>query len=287
MKKNRKKIYLAKPRGFCSGVISAVEAVEKALKKYGRPVYILREIVHNKTVVSELAEKGAYSVQTVNSVPEGRPLIFSAHGVSLRTQKEAEKRNLTVIDATCSLVKQIHQKAVSLESQGYRIILIGHKNHPEIIGTAGRLKNAYIVENESDILMLPHELKKLKTAYLTQTTFSIHDTEKIAEKLKAEFPQIYESGNICYATEKRQKAVIELAEKCDSFIVVGSKNSSNSNRLKETAEKYGVPAYLTENYRTLPSESYDKARNIGITAGASAPERLVMQIVNFLKNIKN
>lgn len=278
-----KKIYLAYPRGFCAGVRRALDTVEEALKVYGSPVYVLHEIVHNDYIVNNLKQRGVIFVENLSAVPCGSPLIFSAHGVSRKTELDAGKLGLKCIDATCPLVKKIHKKALSLEKKGFSVFLIGHRKHPEISGTLGQLRNpAFVIENVSDIEKMNLNIEK--TAYLTQTTLSIDDTMEIVEVLKKKYPGIEGGGDICYATQNRQNAVKLLAEKCDTVFIIGSPKSSNSNRLRESAEKLGIRSYLINNASEITPEMLAGSENTGISAGASAPECLVEELIESLKS---
>ncbi len=282
--KTSKKIYLISPRGFCAGVTRAIEIVELAIKKYGAPVYVNHEIVHNKYVIDELSDKGAVFLENINDAPTDRPFIFSAHGVSKDVEQHANKNNKIVINATCPLVTKVHVQAMKFFEMGYRIILIGHKNHPEVIGTMGQLpKNTIeLVETVSDVMKLSVNDND-KFAYLTQTTLSLDDTKKIIEALKIRLPKISSSPkeDICYATSNRQKAIKEYAHLCDAFIVVGSSNSSNSNRLVEVAKNAGCEnTILLENELNLNVNDYELMTSIGISSGASVPDVLVKNVIN-------
>ena len=288
MKKNLK-IYLASPRGFCAGVKRAIEIVEKSLDKYGKPVYVRHEIVHNKQVVEDLKKKGAIFVEELSDIKDNtRPVIFSAHGVPKSVPEEAELKKLSFVDATCPLVSKVHREAENLNKAGYHIILIGHKNHPEVIGTMGQLPDGSIdlVQNEEEAKNYENKDNK-KIAFVTQTTLSVDDTKDIIQILKKRFENIREpqKEDICYATTNRQMAVKNIAKNCDMFFIIGSRNSSNSVRLVEVAKKSGC-----ENSILIHSESeipYDKIQNsntIGISSGASAPEILVDNFINELKN---
>lgn len=282
------KILLAKPRGFCAGVDRAIIIVERALETLGAPVYVRHEVVHNKHVVEELKQKGTIFIEDLSEVPSGATLIFSAHGVSQAIREEANQRNLTVFDATCPLVTKVHMEVVRHAKAGKECVLIGHAGHPEVEGTLGQYRNPeggiYLVEKVSDVQTLPvknpHNL-----AYVTQTTLSIDDTAKIIRALQEKFPNITgpQRDDICYATQNRQDAVKVLAEQSDVVIVIGSVTSSNSNRLRELSEKMGVPAYLIDNAEGLNQHWLVGKQNIGVTAGASAPEILVQQVVERLK----
>ena len=282
--KTSKKIYLISPRGFCAGVTRAIEIVELAIKKYGPPVYVNHEIVHNKYVIDELSDKGAVFLDNINDAPPDRPFIFSAHGVSKDVELHANKKNKIVINATCPLVTKVHVQAMKFFELGYRIILIGHKNHPEVIGTMGQLPSGSIelVETVSDVMKLSINDDD-NFAYLTQTTLSLDDTKKIIEALKVRLPKIISSPkeDICYATSNRQKAIKEYAQMCDAFIVVGSSNSSNSNRLVEVAKNAGCGnSILLENEVNLNVKDYELMTSIGISSGASVPDILVKKVIN-------
>ena len=282
--KTHKKIYLISPRGFCAGVTRAIEIVELAIKKYGPPVYVNHEIVHNKYVIDELSDKGAVFLDNINDAPPDRPFIFSAHGVSKDVELHANKKNKIVINATCPLVTKVHVQAMKFFELGYRIILIGHKNHPEVIGTMGQLPSGSIelVETVSDVMKLSINDND-NFAYLTQTTLSLDDTKKIIEALKVRLPKIISSPkeDICYATSNRQKAIKEYAQMCDAFIVVGSSNSSNSNRLVEVAKNAGCEnSILLENEVNLNVKDYELMTSIGISSGASVPDILVKNVIN-------
>ena len=282
--KTSKKIYLISPRGFCAGVTRAIEIVELAIKKYGAPVYVNHEIVHNKYVIDELSDKGAVFLDNINDAPPDRPFIFSAHGVSKDVELHANKKNKIVINATCPLVTKVHVQAMKFFESGYRIILIGHKNHPEVIGTMGQLPSGSIelVETVSDVMRLSINDND-NFAYLTQTTLSLDDTKKIIEALKVRLPKIISSPkeDICYATSNRQKAIKEYAQMCDAFIVVGSSNSSNSNRLVEVAKNAGCEnSILLENEVNLNVKDYELMTSIGISSGASVPDILVKNVIN-------
>ena len=282
--KTSKKIYLISPRGFCAGVTRAIEIVELAIKKYGPPVYVNHEIVHNKYVIDELSDKGAVFLDNINDAPPDRPFIFSAHGVSKDVELHANKKNKIVINATCPLVTKVHVQAMKFFELGYRIILIGHKNNPEVIGTMGQLPSGSIelVETVSDVMKLSINDDD-NFAYLTQTTLSLDDTKKIIEALKVRLPKIISSPkeDICYATSNRQKAIKEYAQMCDAFIVVGSSNSSNSNRLVEVAKNAGCEnSILLENEVNLNVKDYELMTSIGISSGASVPDILVKNVIN-------
>jgi 4-hydroxy-3-methylbut-2-enyl diphosphate reductase len=287
--KKELKIYLASPRGFCAGVKRAIEIVEKAINKYGAPVYVRHEIVHNKQVVDELREKGAIFVDELSDVKDNsRPVIFSAHGVPKSVPDEANLKNLSYVDATCPLVSKVHRESEQLYKKGYEIFLIGHKNHPEVIGTMGQLPNGSIklVETKSDVENLKTDTFNKPLAYITQTTLSVDDTAEIINSLKKKFPEIKGpiKEDICYATTNRQSAVKEIASKCDLFFVVGSRNSSNSVRLVEVAKKAGCKnSQLMHSEKEIPFNEIDNSDTIGISSGASAPEKLVQALLNNIK----
>jgi 4-hydroxy-3-methylbut-2-enyl diphosphate reductase len=291
--KKELKIYLASPRGFCAGVKRAIEIVEKAINKYGAPVYVRHEIVHNKQVVDELREKGAIFVDELSDVKDNsRPVIFSAHGVPKSVPDEAKFKNLSYVDATCPLVSKVHRESEQLYKKGYEIFLIGHKNHPEVIGTMGQLPNGSIklVETKSDVENLKTDNFNKPLAYITQTTLSVDDTAEIINSLKKKFPEIKGpiKEDICYATTNRQSAVKEIASKCDLFFVVGSRNSSNSVRLVEVAKKAGCKnSQLMHSEKEIPFNEIDNSDTIGISSGASAPEKLVQALLNNIKKDRN
>ena len=283
----KKKIYLIAPRGFCAGVTRAVDTVTLAIEKFGAPVYVKHEIVHNKHVIDELKVKGAVFIEDLNEVPNDRPLIFSAHGVSKKITNQAKKKKSEIIDATCPLVTKVHIQALKFHNRGYKIILIGHKNHPEVEGTMGQVpeEDIILVENVQDVEKL--ELTNDKIAYITQTTLSVEDTSMVINKLKSKFPHIESSPkeDICYATTNRQNAVKEFAGDCDAFIVVGSSNSSNSNRLVEVAKNSGcLKSNLIEDAASLNVDEYRNYNSIGISSGASVPDILVMSVIDKLKD---
>ncbi len=284
------KVYLAKPRGFCAGVNRAIEIVNRALEKYGAPVYVRHEVVHNKSVVAELRGKGVVFVDEVEDVPSGALIIFSAHGVAKQVQRDAVQRDLQVFDATCPLVSKVHQEVIRFAHQQRETILIGHAGHPEVEGTLGQSEGTenrvYLVEKEDDVYRLsvrdPEHL-----SYVTQTTLSVDDTRLIVDTLKQRFPNIKgpRRDDICYATQNRQDAVKVLAEKCELILVVGSKNSSNSNRLQELAERLGSEAYLIDDASGIDPGWLRDPLNIGVTSGASAPEFQVQQVVDRLVDL--
>ena len=287
--KKELKIYLASPRGFCAGVKRAIEIVEKAINKYGAPVYVRHEIVHNKQVVDELREKGAIFVDELYDVKDSsRPVIFSAHGVPRSVPEEAKLKNLSYVDATCPLVSKVHRESEQLHKKGYEIFLIGHENHPEVIGTMGQLPKGSIklVETKNDVENLKADNYKKPLAYITQTTLSVDDTSEIINALKNKFPEIKGpiKEDICYATTNRQAAVKEIASKCDLFFVVWSRNSSNSVRLVEVAKKAGCKnSQLMHSEKEIPFNEIENSDTIGISSGASAPEKLVQALLTNIK----
>ncbi len=278
-------ILLANPRGFCAGVERAIAIVERALEKFGAPIYVRHEVVHNRYVVEDLRAKGAVFIEDLSEVPDGATLIFSAHGVPKSVRFEAERRNLNIFDATCPLVTKVHVEVAKLREQGREIVMIGHKGHPEVEGTMGQSPDGmYLVEDLADVARLKVRDPDL-LAYVTQTTLSVDDAATIVEALRARFPDITgpKKDDICYATQNRQDAVKHLAPQCDVVIVVGSKNSSNSNRLREVAENLGIPAYLVDDASGIDPVWLEGKTRIGISAGASAPEALVAGVVEALK----
>lgn len=280
-------VYLAAPRGFCAGVDRAIEIVEQALKLYGAPIYVRHEIVHNKWVVADLRAKGVIFVKEVDEVPEGGITVFSAHGISEKVETSAKLRSLPVIDATCPLVTKVHNEAKRYEREGYEIVLIGHAGHPEVEGTSGRVKQVYLVENVADVARL-EVAQPEKLAYVTQTTLSVDDTRSIIAALKEKFPAIHgpETKDICYATQNRQQAVKELAGTVDLMLVVGSRNSSNSNRLRDLSVEMGVPAHLIDDATGIDPAWLVGVNKLGLTAGASAPELLVERVIAFLETLR-
>ncbi|STQ90960.1 4-hydroxy-3-methylbut-2-enyl diphosphate reductase [Iodobacter fluviatilis] len=273
-------IVLAQPRGFCAGVDRAIAIVEKALEKFGAPIYVRHEVVHNKFVIEDLKQKGAIFVEDLADVPAGNTLIFSAHGVSQAVRAEAAERGLTIFDATCPLVTKVHLEVKRLREQGFEIIMIGHKGHPEVEGTMGQAQGGmYLVEEVSDVATLAVESDKL--AYVTQTTLSVDDAQIVIDALRTRFPNIVgpKKDDICYATQNRQDAVKHLAKEVDVVVVVGSPNSSNSNRLREVAANLGIDSYMVDNASELKAEWFTGKTNIGVTAGASAPDILVRQVI--------
>ena len=288
MKKKEIKILLSAPRGFCAGVERAIEIVEKSIQKYGAPVYVRHEIVHNKYVVDDLKNKGAIFVEELEEIKDkSRPVIFSAHGVPKKIPKDAKSYNMTYIDATCPLVSKVHREAENLHKAGYHLILIGHQNHPEVIGTMGQLPSGTIdlIQNENDAKKYTTKNPN-KISYVTQTTLSVDDTKDIIKILKKKFPQIKEpmKEDICYATTNRQIAVKNIAQQCDLFFVIGSRNSSNSVRLVEVAKKSGcLNSLLIHSQSEIPYKLIENSNTIGISSGASAPEVLVNNFINGLK----
>ena len=288
MRKNELKIYLASPRGFCAGVDRAIEIVKKSIDKFGSPVYVRHEIVHNKHVVESLKKIGAIFVEEISEIKDkSRPVIFSAHGVPKKVPKEAEELNMKYVDATCPLVSKVHREAENMHKNGYHIILIGHKGHPEVIGTMGQIPvdGITLVETIEDVEKIVFK-KDEKLAFITQTTLSVDDTKEIIECLKKRFPQINEpkKEDICYATTNRQAAVKKIAKLCDMFFVIGSRNSSNSKRLVEVASKAGCnQSELIHSESDIPLDKIGKCKTIGISSGASAPEIIVQ---NFISKIK-
>ena len=280
-------ILLAQPRGFCAGVDRAIEIVERALKQFGAPIYVRHEIVHNAYVVEDLRNKGAIFIEELDDVPAGNTLVFSAHGVSKAVRLEAEARGLSIFDATCPLVTKVHVEVAKMRKQGCEIIMIGHDGHPEVEGTMGQAEEGmHLVETVEDVARL--EIPEgVELAYVSQTTLSVDDCRMIIDALKQRFPTIAEpkKQDICYATQNRQDAVKFMAPQCDLVLIVGSPSSSNSNRLREVAEKYGCPARLIGSAAELQPEWLEGKRRIGISAGASAPEVLVQELVQRLKGV--
>ena len=287
--KNEVKIFLASPRGFCAGVERAIDIVEKTILKYGTPVYVRHEIVHNKQVVENLKKKGTIFVEELSEVRDlSRPVIFSAHGVPKTVPEEAKIKNLFYIDATCPLVSKVHRESEQLYKNGYDIILIGHKNHPEVVGTMGQLPSGSIrlIETVDEVKDLDRKSFKKPLAYITQTTLSVDDTAEIIAKLKDKFPKIKEpiKEDICYATTNRQSVVKKIAPMCEMFFVIGSENSSNSKRLVEVAKKAGCnKSQLISFDAQLPTKDIIKCNKIGLTSGASAPEKLVQDFIEKIK----
>ena len=287
--KENKQILLISPRGFCAGVTRAIDTVVEVLEKFGPPVYVKHEIVHNKHVIDDLKAKGAIFIEDINDAPIDKPLVFSAHGVAKNILDTAKQMNKYVVDATCPLVTKVHVQAIKFYNLDYKIILIGHKNHPEVEGTLGQLPAGAIVliENFNDIQNLKFENED-KLAYVTQTTLSVDDTKEIIDALKKKFPHIKSSPkeDICYATTNRQNAIKDYAHECDSFIVVGSKNSSNSNRLVEVAKKSGCDlSVLLENANNLNIDNYKNHQTIGLSSGASVPDILVQDVISKFREV--
>jgi 4-hydroxy-3-methylbut-2-en-1-yl diphosphate reductase len=287
--KNLADILLANPRGFCAGVDRAIIIVEQALEKFGAPIYVRHEVVHNKFVVDELRSKGAVFVEELDEIPAGSTVIFSAHGVSKAVRAEAESRGLNAFDATCPLVTKVHIEVAKMRAAHMEIIMIGHKGHPEVEGTMGQVEGSagiYLVETPEDVASLTVK-NPLKLAYVTQTTLSIDDASLVINALKAKFPDINapKSDDICYATQNRQDAVKIMAKDCDLVIIVGSPNSSNSNRLREVAENQGVESYMVDNASYLKAEWLAGKKKIGVSAGASAPEVLVNEVISKLQQL--
>jgi 4-hydroxy-3-methylbut-2-enyl diphosphate reductase len=279
------KLLLAAPRGYCAGVDRAVQTVERSLERYGAPVYVRKEIVHNKHVVEQLRARGAVFVESETEVPEGATVVFSAHGVAPSAHTNAKARKLHTIDATCPLVTKVHVEAKKFAAQGYTIVLVGHAGHEEVEGTMGEAPESIVlIENESDVEALEVEDPN-KVAYISQTTLSVDETQAIIARLRERFPAIVgpRTDDICYATTNRQAAVKELARHCDLVLVIGSSNSSNSNRLVEVAREYGADSYLIDNELHVEEDWLEGKRVVGITSGASAPEELVQRLVDFFR----
>lgn len=278
-------IMLAQPRGFCAGVDRAIDIVERALEIHGKPIYVRHEIVHNRYVVDGLRAKGAIFIKELDEAPSGSIVVFSAHGVSLAVREEAERRGLTVFDATCPLVTKVHVEVARMRKQGREVVMIGHRGHPEVAGTLGQADDGmYLVETVEDVLALQVK-DPTNLAFVTQTTLSVDDAHQVAEVLRERFPGIVEpkKSDICYATQNRQDAVKAMAGQCDVVLVVGSTNSSNSNRLREVAERAGTPAYLLDDPEMVQPEWFEHGQRVGVTAGASAPEELVQQVIDRLR----
>jgi 4-hydroxy-3-methylbut-2-enyl diphosphate reductase len=280
-------VLLAEPRGFCAGVDRAIEIVERAIAKFGAPIYVRHEIVHNTYVVNDLKDKGAIFIEDLAEVPAGATLVFSAHGVSQAVRREAQARGFSIFDATCPLVTKVHVEVAKLHKEGYDFIMIGHKGHPEVEGTMGQLNEGiYLVEDVADVERIqPPQTDKL--AVVTQTTLSVDDAAEILAAVKRRFPSVREpkQQDICYATQNRQDAVKVLAPQVDVLIVVGSPTSSNSNRLRELGERLGAHAYMVDQPEDLRSEWLEGKRRVGLTAGASAPDILVQQVITRLKSL--
>jgi 4-hydroxy-3-methylbut-2-en-1-yl diphosphate reductase len=284
---NRLQVILAQPRGFCAGVVRAIDIVELALQKYGPPIYVRHEIVHNRHVVDSLIAKGARFVEEISEVPDGAITVFSAHGVSRKVVNEARERDLPTLDATCPLVSKVHNQGRHYIARGRTLILIGHAGHPEVEGTLGQIDGpTYLVQNEAEIAALPLG-DHTPVAYITQTTLSVDDTSAMIEALKRRFTDVVgpETRDICYATQNRQSAVRDLARVANLILVVGAKNSSNSNRLREIAEESGVPGYLVADGSQVNPEWLNGVKVVGLTAGASAPEVLVEDVIDALRKI--
>lgn len=284
-------ILLANPRGFCAGVDRAIEIVERALESLGAPIYVRHEVVHNRFVVERLRAKGAVFVEEVDDIPEGATCIFSAHGVSQAVRDRADARGLTVFDATCPLVTKVHIEVQKYAREGREVVLIGHAGHPEVEGTMGQFDEShggriFLVETPADVPKL-NVKRPDHMAYVTQTTLSVDDTAKVIDALRTHFPAILgpRKDDICYATQNRQDAVRDLAGRCDVLLVVGSRNSSNSNRLRELAEQHDIPAYLIDGPENIESQWLDGKVRVGVTAGASAPEVLVQQVIGRLREL--
>ncbi|WP_288996265.1 4-hydroxy-3-methylbut-2-enyl diphosphate reductase [uncultured Psychrobacter sp.] len=283
-------IYLANPRGFCAGVDRAIAIVNEALTRFEPPIYVRHEVVHNKFVVSDLANRGAVFVEELDEVPDGSIVIFSAHGVSKAVEDEAERRDLTVFDATCPLVTKVHIEVAKFAQEGMDAVLIGHAGHPEVEGTMGRFNRRHggqihLVENESDVAALSVQDAE-RLAFVTQTTLSMDDTARVIDALRDKFPSIQgpRKDDICYATQNRQDAVKDLAGRCEVVLVVGSPNSSNSNRLRELAERMDCRAYLIDNASEMEKSWLEGVQSIGVTAGASAPEVLIQEVLKQLQD---
>ncbi len=282
------KVLLASPRGFCAGVERAIEIVDRALEKHGPPIYVRHEVVHNKYVVNNLKNKGVVFVDEISQIPEGNVVIFSAHGVSQRVRNQAKSMTTTIYDATCPLVTKVHKEVVRRQKQNHQVILIGHKNHPEVEGTLGQstdINSISLVESIEDLRSLDYQ-PDIDLSYTSQTTLSVDDTILLTEALETKFPWIQapKKNDICYATQNRQDSVKAIIEDVEALIVIGSKNSSNSNRLKEIAEKKQKPAYLIDGSDDISSDWLSGINSVGVTAGASAPEVLVQEVVNYLIN---
>ena len=283
------KVVLAQPRGFCAGVERAIQIVELALEKYGPPVYVKHEIVHNRRVLETLSKKGAVFVERIEEIPVGAVTVFSAHGVSRKVEKNAVERDLKSLDATCPLVTKVHKAGQKYSAQGYEIVLIGHANHPEIEGTLGQIDGlVHLISETGDVDSL-NIRDPDKVAYITQTTLSVDDTKDVITRLRERFPKIVgpDLKNICYATQNRQGAVKELARQIVILLVVGSHNSSNSNRLRELGLEMDIPSYLVEDPKDVDMEWFNKRSRIGVTAGASTPEDLVKDVIDRLRDFVN
>jgi len=282
------KVYLAQPRGFCAGVERAITIVERAIELYGPPVYVRHEIVHNKRVVNNLISKGAIFVQELDQIPAGAVTVFSAHGVAQKVEDIANKRELPILDATCPLVAKVHKEGQRYSSKGYEVVLIGHEGHPEVEGTMGRISgDVYLVSNTEDVKLLQVK-NPSKLSYISQTTLSVDDTKVVIEALKERFPEIEgpDVKDICYATQNRQSAVRDLVEHVNLILVVGAKNSSNSNRLRDLGEESGVNTYLIETADDLDRKWFDNVESIGISSGASTPDELVKEVMNRISTFR-
>ena len=282
------KVFLAQPRGFCAGVERAIEIVERALDRYGPPVYVRHEIVHNKRVVNNLSSKGAIFVKELDQIPEGAVTVFSAHGVAQKVEDTAKNRMLPVLDATCPLVAKVHKEGQKYSRNGFEVILIGHEGHPEVEGTMGRISGeVYLVSNTDDVSKLKVKNPK-KLSYVSQTTLSVDDTREIISTLKERFPEIIgpDVKDICYATQNRQSAVRDLVKHVDLVLVVGARNSSNSNRLRDIGSESGVSTYLIETANDLEESWLDKVCSVGITSGASTPDELVQEVINRISTFR-
>ena len=285
--RSNKTIYLAQPRGFCAGVERAILIVEEALKKYGAPIYVRHEIIHNAYVVKDFESRGVIFINELDTVPQGAILIFSAHGVSKAVRFEADERQFQVFDATCPLVAKVHAEVVRLKERGYQIIMIGHRGHPEVEGTMGQVDSSiHLIEHVQDVDQLSFKENEL-IAYVTQTTLSVDETQEITAALMKKYPQIHapKRQDICYATQNRQDAVKAMLPHVDVVIVVGSQNSSNSKRLQELASSMNVPAYLVDDPRQIQAEWFQSINSVGVTAGASAPEALTAQIIEAINGL--
>ncbi len=282
------KVFLAQPRGFCAGVERAIEIVERALKIYGPPVYVRHEIVHNKRVVNNLSSKGAIFVQELDQIPPGAVTIFSAHGVAQKIEDTAKDRKLPILDATCPLVAKVHKEGQRYSSKGYEVVLIGHEGHPEVEGTMGRISgDVYLVSNTEDVFKLKVRNPN-KLSYISQTTLSVDDTKVVINALKRRFPSIEgpDVKDICYATQNRQSAVRDLVDHVNLILIVGAKNSSNSNRLRDLGEESGVDTYLIETADDLDRKWFDNVESIGISSGASTPDELVKEVINRISSFR-
>lgn len=285
--RSNKTIYLAQPRGFCAGVERAILIVEEALKKYGAPIYVRHEIIHNAYVVKDFESRGVIFINELDTVPQGAILIFSAHGVSQAVRFEADERQFQVFDATCPLVAKVHAEVVRLKERGYQIIMIGHRGHPEVEGTMGQVDSSiHLIEHVQDVDQLSFKENEL-IAYVTQTTLSVDETQEITAALMKKYPQIHapKRQDICYATQNRQDAVKAMLPHVDVVIVVGSQNSSNSKRLQELASSMNVPAYLVDDPKQIQTQWFQSMNSVGVTAGASAPEALTAQIIEAINGL--